>query len=141
MTGASSNVGNLVVVPFREGEQIHVLLVYSSEQRSWRLPSGLRHKGLTQHNSAALKARCDVGVSGRIFKQSLSSSAGARLAVFPLLVEDETFDSALEDRPTTQWFSLPDAVSVIDKDFRPALHAFAVRMALRLTRLGRTGGS
>lgn len=84
---------------------------------------------MTQHISAALKARCDVGVSGRIYKRPLRAAGqDTRLTVFPLLVRDE--DPALDeqDRPATRWFSLREAVNLVDKDFRSALDAFARRI-------------
>jgi hypothetical protein len=114
----------LMILPFRGGRPIDILLVRGSGREGWRLPAAASLRGLTRHASAALAAHREAGVSGRIFKRPIKSRAGgAAVSIYPLLVREEMTTGGAAQR----WAPLQEAVSLIDQDLRPALIAFANR--------------
>jgi len=122
---------DFMVLPFRMGDLVDVLLVQSEAGSEWRLPSGPCRKGLPQHESAAWEARRQAGVSGQIYKRPLRpSNQERRVNIFPLLVQVETA-ATMGSRTTARWFSLQDAAQMVDKDASDALDAFARRIGWR----------
>ena len=121
---------HFVVLPFRLGDLVHVLLVRSDAADGWRLPAGPSRKGLPQYESAAREARRQAGVTGQIYKRPLRHTGRARrVNIFPLLVQAGVHTA--EQEATIRWFSLQDAAQMVDRDLRDALDAFAQRIGRR----------
>jgi len=123
------NDRRLAILAFRLGERVDVLLVPTDDAAGWSLPSGTLQKGMTQHASAALEARREAGVSGRIYKRPLRPTRETdRTIIFPMLVMDEARRDARDNPPRSQWFPLRDALGLIDQTLRPALDDFTRRI-------------
>jgi 8-oxo-dGTP pyrophosphatase MutT (NUDIX family) len=61
-------------LPIRqEGGRVEVLLVTSRETRRWIIPKGWRMKGRKDHKAAAIEARQEAGVTGRVRKKPVGS--------------------------------------------------------------------
>jgi hypothetical protein len=117
------------VIPFCLGEPIKVLLVAPNHQRGWRLAGGLARKGVSRHARAAVEARLQLGVTGRLYKRALKLGAPSpTLSVFPLLVRSETVITAKHTPLAVSWVPLQDAHGLVDQDLRQIIDAFAARV-------------
>jgi len=120
---------NLAVLPFRVGERVDVLLVAGGE--GWRLPGGAMQKGLTQHASAALEARRETGLSGRIYKRPLRQARGdERVIIFPMLVVNGAAEATDGASGECQWFPLQRAADLLGHSLKPALDDFSRRIGV-----------
>jgi hypothetical protein len=122
---------DFVVLPFRMGDLVDVMLVQTEADGTWRLPSGPSRKGVPQYECAAREARRQIGVSGQIYKRPLRPAGQDRsVNVFPLLVQAESHGYR-DAYTTTRWFSLEDAAQIVDKPVLDALDAFVRRISWR----------
>jgi hypothetical protein len=125
---ARGRASALTVVPYLRGPEIAVLLVAPTVESQWRLPLAWPSKGLPGHASAALHAWREGGVSGRVYKQPIRvPRQGGPMLVYPLVVDPVA--SASDGSAIRRWFPLRDAIDLVSDDVRPALSAFARRIA------------
>lgn len=111
---------------------IEVLLVTSRETKRWVLPKGNKIKGLSRHAAAAQEAEEEAGVLGAVcptplgtyrYRKRLNSGAAllVDVDVFPFAVTDELDDWLEASERTRRWFSLAEAMAVVDEPDLAAL--------------------
>jgi 8-oxo-dGTP pyrophosphatase MutT (NUDIX family) len=113
-------------LPFRRrtGQGLEVLLITSRETGRWVIPKGWLLKKLAPHKSAALEAREEAGVIGRINKRPIGaypykkllndgSTIRCRVCVFALEVEKQLPSWLEQDQRQTKWFNVRKAAKVV----------------------------
>ncbi|MGN6584969.1 MAG: NUDIX hydrolase [Rhizobiaceae bacterium] len=120
-------VHQIAALPFRIGEdgKIEVMLVTSRETRRFTLPKGWRMKGKSDRQAAAIEARQEAGVKGRMLKQSPGSyhywkrlpTAFVRVDVdvYLLAVEEEQKRWKEKVERSRAWLSPEDAALLVDE--------------------------
>jgi hypothetical protein len=115
-----SNIGrrDLLILPFKITPSAQVLMIWSDDE--WRLPGARRRRGLTAHASAALDARMEASIAGRVFKRAIVCELGdRRVRIYPFLVRE-----VLPAQGLTRGWAAPQTVSaMIGADLAP-LSAF-----------------
>jgi 8-oxo-dGTP pyrophosphatase MutT (NUDIX family) len=131
-------------LPYRlaGGGEVDVLLITSRETRRWVIPKGWPMKGKKPHQAAAIEARQEAGVDGRIHKLALGEydyvkrlKNGAPLdctvEVFALEVMQQRRHWREKGERVSRWFRAEDAAHAVEEPaLRGLIMAFAVRMAI-----------
>jgi phosphohistidine phosphatase len=93
------------VIPFRrKGDETEILIVGSSSGRHWVVPKGIVEPGLDPAASAAVEAREEAGVTGKVGENPLGTfiyqkwGATCEVAVYAMEVTDVIEDEAWEER-------------------------------------------
>lgn len=126
------------VIPYRKaGVDVEVLLITSRAHGRWVFPKGKIERGMLAHRSAAREAFEEAGVFGTasaellgIYRQVKETAVGRQIIqvkLFPMPVSDEVpFWPEMRERRRS-WFSVPDAVGVVEDDeLRRMLEQFAL---------------
>jgi 8-oxo-dGTP pyrophosphatase MutT (NUDIX family) len=120
-------VHQVAALPFRLGEdgKMEVMLVTSRETRRFTLPKGWRMKGKSDHQAAAIEARQEAGVKGRMLKQSPGSyHYWKRLPTAFVKVEVDVYLLAVEEEEkrwkeklerSRAWLSPEEAALLVDE--------------------------
>ncbi|MGA0602579.1 NUDIX hydrolase [Caulobacter sp. KR2-114] len=130
--------------PTGDGD-VDVLLITSRETRRWVIPKGWPMKGRKPHQVAAIEARQEAGVTGKVEKTPLGEYVyvkrlknGAPLdctvQVYPLRVVRQRQTWREKGQRTGHWFSAEEAAELVDEpSLRGLILAFAVREAMAWT--------
>jgi hypothetical protein len=112
---------DMLLLPFRIAPAPEVLMLWT--EAGWRLPGARRRRGMTAHASAALDARIEASVTGRIFKRAIVCEVGERKSrVYPFLVHE-----VLPAAEVRGW-AAPDALmAALDAELAP-LAAFLAKI-------------
>ena len=114
-----------------------LLLVTSRDTRRWVIPKGNRVLGMAPHVAAAKEAFEEAGVVGDASPASLGSYSywkrlrdgrykRASVAVFPLAVHSEADEWPEAGQRERRWFSLAEAIEVVEEeDLKALVAAFA----------------
>jgi 8-oxo-dGTP pyrophosphatase MutT (NUDIX family) len=132
-------------LPWRQGEELEILLVTSRESRRWVIPKGWPIKGRKPHLAAAREALEEAGVTGRVTKKPRGSYGyvkrlknGAplecRVQVFPLKVERQRKRWPEQHERSAQWFAASEAAAAVDEPELKALIDDFARSIAPLTR-------
>jgi len=130
-------------LPYRLGDagEAEILLITSRETRRWVIPKGWPMKGRKPHQAAAIEARQEAGVTGRIEKAALGAydyvkrlKNGAPLdctvEVFPLKVSNQRLHWREKGQRIAHWFGAVEAADLVDEpSLRELILDFAARMA------------
>ena len=117
-------IGALPVRLDAQGE-IEIALVTSRETRRWIVPKGWPMKGLKAHEAAAIEAREEAGLIGRIEKKKVGTyqyfkRRDARfdlceVDLFRLWVDDELADFPEKGQRLVRWVNRHDAAAAVDE--------------------------
>jgi len=120
-------VHQIAALPFRIGEDgsFEVMLVTSRETKRFTLPKGWRMKGKSDRQAAAIEARQEAGVKGRMLKRTAGSyhywkrltKAFVRVDVdvYLLAVEEEQKRWKEKRERSRAWLSPEDAALLVDE--------------------------
>jgi 8-oxo-dGTP pyrophosphatase MutT (NUDIX family) len=102
-----------------------VLLVTTRTTRRWIVPKGWPIKGKKDHQAAAVEAREEAGVIGKIrkkpvgryiyWKRMSDHFALCKVTLYLLEVEDRLDHWAEHGQRQSHWFSLEDAAEMVDE--------------------------
>jgi 8-oxo-dGTP pyrophosphatase MutT (NUDIX family) len=123
-------------LPFRRRDEanIEVMLITSRDTGRWVIPKGWPVPKLTPSNSAALEAREEGGLIGRIGEQPIGrfyydkrlsdgSSMHCEVEVFALEVERQMKSWLEKGQRRTRWFSAAEAAHAVEEPELQALIA------------------
>jgi ADP-ribose pyrophosphatase YjhB (NUDIX family) len=120
-------IHQIAALPFKitEDGNVLVMLVTSRETRRPTLPKGWRMKGKSDRQAAAIEARQEAGVKGRMLKQSPGSYrywkrlsrafVRVEVAVYLLAVEEEEKRWKEKIERSRAWLPLEDAALLVDE--------------------------
>ncbi|WP_407530393.1 NUDIX hydrolase [Methylobacterium oryzisoli] len=127
-------VEQVAALPVRQAEDgtLEVLLVTSRETRRWIAPKGWPMKGRKPHRAAAIEAREEAGVVGRISKTPAGyytynkrlADGGAvpcRVAVYLLIVTKHLDSWPEQGQRDVQWVSNEAAAMLVEEPELAAL--------------------
>lgn len=102
-------------IPFRQRDgELEVLLVTSRSSGDWIVPKGMVDPGLTAAEAAEQEAEEEAGVRGRIGPMlGYVETAKARIAVFPLEVDQELENYLERGERKRRWFSAKEAAEKV----------------------------
>jgi 8-oxo-dGTP pyrophosphatase MutT (NUDIX family) len=118
------------------GEDVEILLASSRDTRRWVIPKGWPMKGFKPHVAAAIEAREEAGLTGKIEKTKIGSfhyhkrlKNGAdihcRVDVFPMQVLRQAKHWPEQGQRVTQWFTYADAAEeVLEAELKALILAF-----------------
>jgi 8-oxo-dGTP pyrophosphatase MutT (NUDIX family) len=121
--------------------ETEILLITSRETRRWVIPKGWPMKGKAPHTAAAIEARQEAGVLGKVEKTALGAYSyikwlhnGAPLActvdVFPLKVARQRKRWREQGQRVLHWFSALEAADLVDEpSLRDLILVFAAMVA------------
>lgn len=128
-------------LPWREGEDgVEILLVTSRDTRRWVIPKGWPMKGRKPHIAAAIEARQEAGLRGKIEKSPLgayeyekrlkdSASVTCRVDVFPLLAQKQKKSWPEKNQRAAHWFPASVAAEQVDEpQLREIIRAFDAKL-------------
>lgn len=128
MTGTAGDpLHQIGALPIRQDADgaLEVLLVTSRETRRWTIPKGWPMKGLKDHKAAALEAREEAGVEGRVRKKPLGSYLYwkrreahfdlCRVSVYLLEVDRELARWREKAERETRWLGITDAALMVSE--------------------------
>jgi 8-oxo-dGTP pyrophosphatase MutT (NUDIX family) len=128
-------------LPWREGEDgVEILLVTSRDTRRWVIPKGWPMKGRKPHIAAAIEARQEAGLRGKIEKSPLgaykyekrlkdSASVTCRVDVFPLLALKQKKSWPEKNQRAAHWFPASVAAEQVDEpELREIIRAFDAKL-------------
>ena len=117
-------VAALPILPSPEGI-LRVLLITSRETRRWIIPKGWPMKGLKDPDAAAIEARQEAGVLGKIGKKAIGTYPYFKrladhfdlieVAVYPLLVTRQLEDWRERKDRTSIWLTPGLAADRVDE--------------------------
>jgi 8-oxo-dGTP pyrophosphatase MutT (NUDIX family) len=111
-------IAQAAAIPFRDNSEaghIEVLLIRRRDGGKWGIPKGLVDPGLTHAEAAAMEAREEAGVEGRLSEEPVGSftydkfGGTCRVQVFTMRVTQilsRWDEQALRER---QWFEIQEA--------------------------------
>ena len=114
------------------------MLITSREQHRWVVPKGNPIKGLNQHETAAVEAFEEAGVSGipcptplgeyyYIKRRSDGTTRNVTVALFPLAYQNQAKTWPEQDERDTRWFDLDGASDAVDEpDLKALIRDFRV---------------
>ncbi len=118
-------------LPWRMSNEdgVEILLVTSRDTRRWVIPKGWPMKGRKPHIAAAIEARQEAGLRGKIEKSPIGAyeyekrlknavSVTCRVEVFPLLAEKQSKSWPEKNQRAAHWFPAAIAAEQVDE---PAL--------------------
>jgi ADP-ribose pyrophosphatase YjhB (NUDIX family) len=117
----------VAAIPFRVTKDgaIRVMLVTSRETRRFTLPKGWRMKGKSDRQAAAVEARQEAGVKGKMLKRSPGSYhywkrlskafVHVEVVVYLLMVSEESKRWKEFEERSRAWLSLEDAALLVDE--------------------------
>ena len=108
------------------GEGVEILLASSRDTRRWVIPKGWPMKGRKPFMTAAIEAREEAGLTGKIEKTKVGSfhyqkrlKNGAvilcRVDVFPMRVLRQAKHWPEQGQRVTQWFTFEDAAEEVSE--------------------------
>ncbi len=108
------------------GEGVEILLASSRETRRWVIPKGWPMKGCEPYLTAAIEAREEAGLAGKIEKTRIGSfhyqkrlQNGAvilcRVDVFPMRVLRQAKHWPEQGQRVTRWFTYADAAQEVSE--------------------------
>ena len=102
-------------IPFRQRDgQLEVLLVTSRSSGDWIVPKGMVDPGLSAAEAAAQEAHEEAGVLGQLGPLlGYVQTAKARIAIFPLQVEEEMQDYLERGERKRRWFPAKEAAEKV----------------------------
>jgi 8-oxo-dGTP pyrophosphatase MutT (NUDIX family) len=118
------------------GAGVEILLASSRDTRRWVIPKGWPMKGVKAHMAAAIEAREEAGLTGKIEKTKIGSfhyhkrlKNGAdilcRVDVFPMQVLRQAKHWPEQGQRVTQWFTYADAAEeVLETELKALILAF-----------------
>lgn len=130
--------GQIAALPLRRAPSggREILLVTTRTTRRWVVPKGWRMKGRKGHEAAAIEAREEAGIIGKVRKKPLGRYLYwkrmddyfqlCRVTLYLLKAERRLESWAEDSQRQSHWFSLDDAADLVEE---PGLKA-AIR-ALR----------
>lgn len=114
---------------------LEVLLVTSRETRRWIIPKGWPMKGMKDHQAAALEAREEAGVKGRVLREPVGAYSYwrraedhfqlCRVAVFALKVEKQLKSWKERGQRERRWENALEAAHLVAE---PELSTLIVRL-------------
>lgn len=122
-------------LPFRPGRQgVEVLLVTSRETKRWVIPKGWPMKGHTPHSAAAVEAREEAGLLGRISEAEIGryrydkrlrtgKDRPVEVRVFALRVDELMEKWPEKAQRRREWFAPAVAAALVDEPELKALIA------------------
>lgn len=135
--GAAPPRAQCGALPWRVGEDgVEILLVTSRDTRRWVIPKGWPMKGRKPHIAAAIEARQEAGLLGKIEKIALgayeyekrlknSASVTCRVDVFPLLALKQKKSWPEKNQRAAHWFPVALAAEQVDEpELRAIIRAF-----------------
>jgi 8-oxo-dGTP pyrophosphatase MutT (NUDIX family) len=110
----------------RVGGDVEILLASSRDTRRWVIPKGWPMKGREPHMTAAIEAREEAGLEGKIEKTKIGAfhyqkrlKNGAvipcRVDVFPMRVLRQAKHWPEQGQRVTQWFDYADAAEEVSE--------------------------
>ena len=120
---ALKQVAALPFIRHRDGV-LEVLLITSRETQRWIIPKGWPKRGIRQHKSAAIEARQEAGLLGRVSKKPLGSyryfkqmselkAVECTVTVFPMEVEAQQLKWSERAQRQMLWLGLEQAASQV----------------------------
>lgn len=110
------------VLPYRiQDEKLEILLVTSRKKKKWIIPKGIIESGMKAYESAALEALEEAGVIGEVLQDPMGSykvkkwDGLCEVLVYPMKVENETKQWLEDGFRQRKWFSIDEAVEVIER--------------------------
>ncbi|MGZ6027721.1 MAG: NUDIX hydrolase [Caulobacteraceae bacterium] len=112
-------------LPWRQtGRSVEILLVTSRESHRWVIPKGWPMKGRAPHESAAVEALEEAGISGEIDPTAIGSyrylkrvkgdeALPIQVIVFALQVHSQLDHWKEKDQRQSRWFPYPKAAAVV----------------------------
>ena len=120
-----------------QGGAVEVLLVTSRDTGRWVTPKGGRMPGLSDARAAALEALEEAGVEGEVAEPPVGTfrylkrlkrraPRPTEVTVFALRVDQELADWKEAAQRTRRWFSVEEAVAVVEEtDLQALIRTFA----------------
>ena len=138
--GAAAPRAQYGALPWRMSDTgVEILLVTSRDTRRWVIPKGWPMKGRKPHIAAAIEARQEAGLRGKIEKNPIgaydyekrlknSVSVTCRVEVFPLLALKQSKSWPEKNQRATHWFPVAIAAEQVDEpELREIILAFGDR--------------
>jgi 8-oxo-dGTP pyrophosphatase MutT (NUDIX family) len=135
--GAAAPRAQYGALPWRMCDDgVEILLVTSRDTRRWVIPKGWPMKGRKPHIAAAIEARQEAGLRGKIEKIPLgayeyekrlknSVSVTCRVEVFPLLALKQRKSWPEKNQRAAHWFPAAIAAEQVDEpELRAIIRAF-----------------
>ena len=128
-------------LPWRDGDDLEILLITSREPGRWVIPKGWPMKGRSPAAAAAAEAREEAGVVGDIVKSPVGSylyvkfgkrglGSPCKVKVFPLKVTGQRESWREQTQRTVRWFPAAEAAaSVQERQLARLIRKFAKRAA------------
>lgn len=146
-----SQVGALPIRRTASGEP-EILLVTTRATRRWIVPKGWPVKGMKDHDAAAVEAREEAGVIGRVHKKPAARYIyWKRMAdhfvlcrVTLYLMDAKRRLDKWEETSQRQsyWFKLPDAADMVDEPgLKAAIRKLGKRLAERPPELAKSSSA
>lgn len=120
-----------------QGGAVEILLVTSRDTGRWVTPKGGRMPGLSDAQAAALEALEEAGVEGEVAETPVGTfrylkrlkrraPRPTEVTAFALRVDRELADWKEAAQRTRRWFSVEDAVAVVEEtDLQTLIRAFS----------------
>jgi len=113
-------------LPWRRHDGLEILLASSRETSRWIIPKGWPIKGHAPYMTAAVEARQEAGLLGKVEKKTLGfyhyqkrlrngATLSCRVDVFPLRVERQRKTWPEMHQRVTKWFSPDEAAELVDE--------------------------
>ena len=127
-------------LPYRQDEDLRILLVTSRDTGRWVIPKGWPMKGRKPHAAAAQEAFEEAGVEGRVAKQSIGfyryqkrladgATRPCVVHVFPLEVARQHKHWREQGQRTVAWFTLEEAAHAVhEAELQDLIHVFGLSL-------------